>query len=41
MYPVQIYLVFQNMIFGGKFVSTTLNHYLHGHAKFWGQKIPQ
>ena len=39
MYPAQIDAVFQNMIFLGKFVSTTFNHYLHGHAKFWKQKI--
>ena len=38
MYPAQIYVVFQN-IFGGEFNSSTFNHYLHGHAKFWKQKI--
>ena len=40
MYPAQIYVVFQN-IFWEKFDSTTFNHYLHGHAKFWKQKILQ
>ena len=30
----KIYVVFQNMIFGGKFVSTIFSHYLHCHAKF-------
>ena len=38
MHPAQIYVVFQNMIFLEKFVSTTF-HYLHGHAKFWEQKF--
>ena len=33
MHPVQIYVVFQNMIFWGKFVSTAI-HYLYVHAKF-------
>ena len=40
MYLAQIYVVFQNMIFWGKLVSTTF-HYLHGHAKFWEQKVVQ
>ena len=40
MYPAKIYVVFQN-IFDGKFDSTTVNHYLHDHAKFWEQKILQ
>ena len=34
MYLAKIYVVFQNMIFWGKFVSTTFYHYLHAHAKF-------
>ena len=41
MCPAQIYVVFENMISLGKFDSTTINHYLHGHAKFWEQKILQ
>ena len=40
MYPAQIYIVFKN-IFGGELNSSTFNHYLHGHAKFWKQKILQ
>ena len=37
----QIDVAFQNMVFLVKFVSATFNHYLHGHAKFWEQKILQ
>ena len=38
MYPIQTDVDFQSMIFLGKFVSTTFDHYLHGHAKLWKQK---
>ena len=41
MYPAQIYVIFQNMTFWGKCDSTTFNHHLYSHAKFWEQKILQ
>ena len=33
MHPAQIYVIFQNVIFCEKFVSTVF-HYLHGYVKF-------